>query len=78
MRDQYKYESEDGHHYILAYHEVGDDGITYTQWSKHKYSYDDEKENEQEQEYISTFEDFYIMMDSQNWEKVGHEVVYIK
>jgi hypothetical protein len=38
IRVQYEYASPNKFHYILAYHEVGTDGVTYyTHWSKHRY-----------------------------------------
>jgi hypothetical protein len=72
---RYKYRSEDGRHYILAFHEIGYDGISRAKWSRYSYTCDPEEE---EQEHITVSEEFHKMLDDENWENEGFEIVVSK
>lgn len=72
-RNRYKYRSEDGRHYILAFHDIGFDGIRRAKWTKYTYGYEDYEE--QEQEHITVSEEFHKMLDSEYWENEGFEIV---
>jgi hypothetical protein len=80
---QYEYASPNKIHYILAYHEVGTEGITYTHWSKYRYDSHELVEVEgyikgRGENYVTSEKEFYKMLFSEKWVTVKHEDVVIQ
>jgi hypothetical protein len=73
MRDQYRYKSADGHHYILAQHVKCLDGKNRTYWSKPRYDNDDVREGKRGENNTTPSEIFNEIILMENWTREGHD-----
>jgi hypothetical protein len=78
LRDQYKYKSADGRHYILAIHETGLDGKDRTYWSKYRYDNDDIREGKRGENNMTPSGIFNEMILMENRTREGHEQVIVR
>ena len=78
LRDQYKYKSSDGRHYILAQHVKCLDGKDRTFWSKYRYDNDDVRESKKGENNTTPSEIFNEMILIENWTDEGHEQVIVR
>lgn len=79
LRDQYKYKSSDGRHYILAQH-VNVDGRNRTYWSKYRCDDDVVREGKAGENNIivTPSEIFREMISMENWTREEHEQVVVR
>jgi hypothetical protein len=78
LRDQYKYKSSDGRHYILAQYVKCLDGKSRTYWSKYRYDNDDVREGERGENNVMPSEIFNEIIVMENWTTEGHEQVIVR
>jgi hypothetical protein len=78
LRDQYKYKSSDGRHYILAQHVKCLDGKDRTYWSKYRYDNDDVREGKRGENNMTPSEIFNEIIVMENWTREGHEQVVVR
>ena len=78
LRDQYKYKSSDGRHYILAQHEKCLDGRNRTYWSKYRCDDNAVREGKAGENNTMPLEIFTEMISMENWTREGYEQVIVR